>query len=105
MSLFGIRVKLQIEEVVSSMRDNMHKIFERGNKMEELERHSESLIGVSSDFKTAATRYFPLLSLSTEFLNKSCTSQDEEEGLLEKCHILHCMYFIHHAHHHHLHPE
>ncbi|XP_043474757.1 synaptobrevin homolog 2-like isoform X2 [Leptopilina heterotoma] len=49
-------VKIQIKEVTDTMRDNVQKVMERGERMEDLQAASDRLNMVGNEFRDAAKR-------------------------------------------------
>jgi len=49
-------VKLQVEEITTIMKENVNKLFTRGDRLEDLDARSENLRSASSDFHTASSR-------------------------------------------------
>ncbi|XP_008204871.1 synaptobrevin homolog 1 isoform X1 [Nasonia vitripennis] len=49
-------VKIQIREVTDVMRDNVHKVMERGERMEDLQMASERLSSAGDEFREAARK-------------------------------------------------
>ncbi|XP_024944991.1 vesicle-associated membrane protein 4 isoform X1 [Cephus cinctus] len=47
-------VRIQIKEVTDTMRDNMQKVIERGDRMEDLQSASERLSMAGNEFRDAA---------------------------------------------------
>lgn len=50
------RVQQQVEEVTNIMKENVHKLFVRGNQLDELNERSENLMSAASDFHSASSR-------------------------------------------------
>ena len=53
---FICSVKAQVEEVTSVMRENVNKLFARGDQLSELNERSENLRSVSDEFYSASSR-------------------------------------------------
>lgn len=49
-------VKLQVEEITNIMKENVNKLFTRGDRLEDLDARSENLRSASSDFHAASSR-------------------------------------------------
>jgi len=49
-------VKLQVEEITNIMKENVNKLFARGDRLEDLDARSENLRSASSDFHAASSR-------------------------------------------------
>ncbi|EFX72638.1 hypothetical protein DAPPUDRAFT_308102 [Daphnia pulex] len=49
-------VKSQVEEVTNVMKENVHKLFARGDQLDELNERSENLRSASDEFHTASSR-------------------------------------------------
>ncbi|XP_051168615.1 uncharacterized protein LOC127286279 isoform X2 [Leptopilina boulardi] len=49
-------VKIQIKEVTDTMRDNVQKVMERGERMEDLQAASDRLNMVGTEFRDAAKK-------------------------------------------------
>ncbi|KAK7067220.1 Vesicle-associated membrane protein 4 [Halocaridina rubra] len=49
-------VRVQIEEVTDVMRDNVGRLLERGDQLDNLQDRSEGLATTSDQFRTSATR-------------------------------------------------
>ena len=49
-------VKAQVDEVTSVMRENVNKLFARGDQLSELNERSENLRSVSDEFYSASSR-------------------------------------------------
>ena len=50
-------VKLQVEEITNIMKENVNKLFARGDRLEDLDARSENLRSASSDFHAASSRF------------------------------------------------
>ena len=53
---FICSVKAQVDEVTSVMRENVNKLFARGDQLSELNERSENLRSVSDEFYSASSR-------------------------------------------------
>nr|CAH0098425.1 unnamed protein product [Daphnia galeata] len=49
-------VKSQVEEVTNVMKENVHKLFARGDQLDELNERSENLRSASDEFHSASSR-------------------------------------------------
>ena len=49
-------MKAQVDEVTSVMRENVNKLFARGDQLSELNERSENLRSVSDEFYSASSR-------------------------------------------------
>jgi vesicle-associated membrane protein 4 len=49
-------VKSQVEDVTNVMKENVHKLFARGDQLDELNERSENLRSASDEFQTASSR-------------------------------------------------
>lgn len=52
-----IRVKQQVEEVTNIMKENVNKLFVRGDHLDELNERSENLRSAADDFHSASSRF------------------------------------------------
>lgn len=55
-SLLGSSVRLQIQEVTEVMRENVQKVMERGDKLEDLQEASDRLNSAGNEFRSAAKK-------------------------------------------------
>ena len=53
---FICSVKAQVDEVTSVMRENVNKLFARGDQLSELNERSENVRSVSDEFYSASSR-------------------------------------------------
>ncbi|KAG7168039.1 Synaptobrevin-B-like [Homarus americanus] len=53
---FFLNVRVQIAEVTDVMRDNVGRLLERGDQLDNLQDRSEGLATTSDQFRTSATR-------------------------------------------------
>ncbi|XP_057373050.1 vesicle-associated membrane protein 8-like [Daphnia carinata] len=49
-------VKSQVEEVTNVMKENVHKLFARGDQLDDLNERSENLRSASDEFHSASSR-------------------------------------------------
>lgn len=56
MNIWILSVRLQIQEVTDVMRDNVQKVIDRGDKLEDLQEASDRLSMAGNEFKEAAKR-------------------------------------------------
>ena len=49
-------MKAQVDEVTSVMRENVNKLFARGDQLSELNERSENVRSVSDEFYSASSR-------------------------------------------------
>ena len=56
-------VRLQVEEVTNIMKENVNKMFVRGDQLEDLNERSENLRTASDGFYSASSRYITNQSL------------------------------------------
>ena len=49
-------VQKQVQEVTSIMRDNVNRMLDRGERLDDLERRSDSLNDASSEFRNSSNR-------------------------------------------------
>ena len=56
LSVLISRVKTQVEEVTNVMKENINKLFVRGDRLDELNERSENLRSASNEFHTASSR-------------------------------------------------
>ncbi len=62
-------MKAQVEEVTSVMKENVNKLFARGDQLSELNERSENLRSVSDEFYSASSRLSFQLHLYQVILN------------------------------------
>ena len=62
--IYIFSVQLQVEEVTSAMKENINKLFDRGNNLDSLNIRSESLRSASDSFASSAGRLRKTLWLS-----------------------------------------
>lgn len=56
MTILICSVKLQVEEVTNVMKENVNKLFVRGDRLDELNERSENLRSASDEFHSASSR-------------------------------------------------